>query len=104
MCVVVIVVVADAIFSAQKFQYKRDGKSCIAIITFRPDTKYFKIPGNRNIRSGLDPTQSGTKLITNNGIYAKFKFSLQLIDNVKGWFSLAHKHKHKPTNAEAVRC
>ena len=21
----------------------------------------------------------------------------------KGWFSLAHKHKHKPTYAEAVR-
>ena len=22
----------------------------------------------------------------------------------KGWFSLAHKHKHKPTYAEALRC
>ena len=24
--------------------------------------------------------------------------------HTKGWFSLAHKHKHKPAYAEAVRC
>ena len=24
--------------------------------------------------------------------------------NPKGWFSLAHKHKHKPIYADAVRC
>ena len=27
-----------------------------------------------------------------------------IYDNDKGWFSLAHKHRHKPTYAESVRC
>ena len=28
--------------------------------------------------------------------------SREIIGNLKGWFTLAHKHKHKPTYAEAV--
>ena len=39
-------------------------------------------------------------------VSSQFSFQVFLTGyhETKGWFSLAHKHKHKPTYADAVRC
>ena len=42
---------------------------------------------------------------TVRGISALVKIAhFRLLKLPKGWFSLTHKHKHKSTYADAVRC
>lgn len=41
-----------------------------------------------------------TPVVTADGLSTHFQKPL----NFKGWFSLAHKYKHKPTHVDAVRC